>query len=183
MVTPQILVAGTVLVVLLWYAAIRMRQRSGLPWADIVQSDVGGMIAVEHSLVSHTYRLVGKPDYILRRPEGLIPVEVKPLRRAKKPYDSDLMQLLAYCVLVEECYGQRPPYGLLRYAEQTFRVDYTAGARAELIATLTDMQHAQRQPDCPRSHTQVSRCRGCGFWAQCDQSLVPEEDELHVAKP
>jgi CRISPR-associated exonuclease Cas4 len=175
-VTPVVLVALLLLVVVLWYLAIRARQHSGLPWGDTVQSDVGGVLPVADMLVSHTYQLVGKPDYILRRSEGLIPVEVKPTRRAKKPYDSDLMQLMAYCVLVEECYGQRPPYGLLRYATHTFRVDYTASTRAEILAIITEIQHDRHHPDCPRSHQQVSRCRGCGFWAQCSQSLVPAED-------
>lgn len=173
MVTPQILVALVLLVAILWYVAVRTRQRTGLPWADTMQSDVGGILPIDTPLVSHTYGLVGKPDYILRRAEGLIPVEVKPTRRAKHPYDSDLLQLMAYCVLVEECYGQRPPYGLLRYAEHTFRVDYSTAARAEILATVAEMHHDRTQPECPRSHQQTARCRGCGFWAQCNQSLVP----------
>lgn len=177
MVTPAVLVALFLGVVLLWYLAFRVRQRSGLPWADTVQSDVGGMLPVDAPLVSHTYRLVGKPDYILRRPEGYIPVEVKPTRRAKQPYDSDLMQLVAYCVLVEECFGHRPPYGLLRYAGHTFRIDYTDAVRADILATIADMHHDRLSAECARSHQQTARCRGCGFWDQCNQSLVTREDE------
>ena len=176
MVTPTILVALIGIGALLWYLAWRMRRHSGLPWGDTVRSDVGGMLPVEAPLVSHRLQLVGKPDYLLRRREGIIPVEVKPSRRAKKPYDSDLMQLITYCVLVEECYGERPPYGLLRYAEDTFRVDYTPAGRAEVIATVDAMRHDATQIDCDRSHQQVSRCRGCGFWAQCQQSLIPDTE-------
>ena len=177
MVTPTVLVALIGIVALLWYAALRMRRQSGVPWGETVRSDVGGMLPLDAPLVSHRLRLVGKPDYLVRRREGLIPVEVKPTRRAKKPYDSDLMQLMAYCVLVEECYGERPPYGLLRYAEHTFRVDYTAETRAEVIATVAEMQYDATQMECARSHQQVSRCRGCGFWAQCNQSLIPLTEE------
>lgn len=176
MVTAQLLGALMLVVVLLWYGAIRMRQQSGLPWADTVHSDVGGVLPLDAPLVSHTYRLTGKPDYILRRAEGLIPVEVKPNRRAKKPYDSDAMQLIAYCLLVEECYGERPPYGLLRYADHTFRIEYTAAHRTEIVTTIVAMQYDHTHPDCPRSHQQTARCRGCGFWAQCDQSLIPDTE-------
>lgn len=177
MVTPTILAACVLAVGMLWYAAVRLRSHSGLPWADTVHSDMGGMLPVAAPLVSHAHRLIGQPDYLLRRREGLIPVEVKPNRRAKKPYDSDMMQLMAYCLLVEECYGERPPYGLLRYATHTFRVEYTTAHRAEILATIAEMHHDHTHPDCPRSHQQTARCRGCGFWAQCDQSLVPHSEE------
>jgi hypothetical protein len=76
---------------------------------------------------------MGKPDYLLQRREGLIPVEVRPTRRAKQPYESDMMQLAAYCLLVEVCLGERPPYGLLRYANHTFRIDYDDALRDDAL--------------------------------------------------
>jgi len=50
---------------------------------------------------------------------------VKPNRSSSQPYDSDVLQLAAYCLLVEEIYEQRPEHGLIRYKNQTFAVDYT----------------------------------------------------------
>ena len=46
------------------------------------------------------------------------------------------MQLAAYCLLVEETIGAAPPYGLLRYAERTFRLDYTQQALSENLLDL-----------------------------------------------
>jgi CRISPR-associated exonuclease Cas4 len=104
---------------------------------------------------------------------AIIPVEVKPGRRAARPYESDLMQLAAYCLLVEESFGSPPPYGLLRYAEWTFRLDYTPAVRDELLALVGEMQAALEDEDCDRSHDEHWRCSGCGFFEQCDQALDP----------
>src|SRR6476469_782631 len=105
-------------------AAWWLQRRSGLPRARLVYSDTGAWQTVEDPLFSRQYRLTGKPDYVLEQQGQIIPVEVKPSRRANHTQPSDEMQLLAYCLLVEETWG-RPPYGLLHYATGTFRVEYT----------------------------------------------------------
>lgn len=162
------------LLVLVWGA--RMRARTGLPWAPVRSSDAGWM-AVEKPLVARRLGLVGKPDYLIELRGASIPVEVKPGRRSPRPYESDLMQLAAYCVLVEETDGVAPPYGLLRYAEQTFRLDYTPRVRADLLDLLDAMRADLDADDCARSHDDPARCRGCGFYHQCDQALGAEEDD------
>jgi CRISPR-associated exonuclease Cas4 len=154
--------------------AARLRVRTGLPWAPVTYQDTGGR-ELEKPLVSRRFGLAGRPDYLIEGRAGTIPVEVKPGRAAPAPYDSDLMQLAAYCLLVEETTGRAPPYGLLRYAERTFRLDYTPRVRDELLLTLDEMRHALDAPDCPRSHDEARRCRACGFAEQCDESLADEE--------
>lgn len=155
--------------------AARLRSRTGLPWAPVSYQDTGAH-APEKTLVSRRLGLAGRPDYLIETRGHTIPVEVKPGRLAPAPYDSDLMQLAAYCLLVEETSGEPPPYGLLRYAERTFRLDYTPRVRDELLALLDEMRGQLGQPDCPRSHDEARRCRACGFYEQCDEALTPEED-------
>ncbi|HEX9371162.1 MAG TPA: CRISPR-associated protein Cas4 [Roseiflexaceae bacterium] len=155
----------------LW--AMRLRQSAGLPWAPVVYQDTGGH-APEKPLIARRLGLVGKPDYLLELRGRVIPVEVKPGRRAGRPYQSDLMQLAAYCLLVEETSGVAPPYGLLRYAERTFRLDYTERIRDELLATLDEMRADLQDEDCDRSHDEPRRCAACGFYDQCEQALAPE---------
>jgi len=166
-----------IIVILLWWVAQRMRQQTGLPWATTLASDVNDALPFQETLIAHEYGLLGKPDYLLKRREGLIPVEVKPTRRAKKPFESDMMQLAAYCLLVETCLGSRPPYGLLRYANHTFRVDYDDTLRADILTVIAAMHTARHHSDGDRNHHTRSRCRGCGFATQCDQSLALEETE------
>jgi CRISPR-associated exonuclease Cas4 len=153
---------------------LRLRRSTGLPWAPVVYQDTGGR-APEKPLIARRLGLVGKPDYLLDLRGQIIPVEVKPGRRAARPYESDLLQLAAYCVLVEETSGVAPPYGLLRYAERTFRLDYTDRAREEVLAILDEMRAELDEPDCDRSHDEERRCLSCGFFEQCDQAIKSED--------
>lgn len=160
------------LAVVLLVLAGRMRSRTGLPWAPVRSQDVRGR-ELETPLFARKLGLTGKPDYIIERRGALIPVEVKPSRRSPVPYESDLMQLAAYCVLIEETQDQPPPYGLLRYAEHTFRLDYTPQLREDIIELITEMRDALLDADCERSHDDVRRCAGCGFFAICEDALEP----------
>jgi CRISPR-associated exonuclease Cas4 len=150
--------------------ALRLRAATGLPWAPVVYHDADAWTP-ERPLVARRLGLVGKPDYLIQMRGRLIPVEVKPGRNAAHPYESDLMQLAAYCVLIEETTGAAPPYGLLRYAERTFRLSYTARVREEVLTLLDEMRNALDN-DCDRSHDDPARCRGCGFLSQCDQAII-----------
>ncbi len=160
-----------IVAVLLLVAALRLRRASGLPWARIRMADTGSWRAADQPLMSYRYGLVGKPDYLLETRAGLIPVELKPSRRAKTPYAGDLMQLAAYCLLVEDATQQAPPYGLLRYATHTFRMPYTAAVRADLLALLDELRQDRDADEVARSHQQAARCRGCGFYTQCEDRL------------
>jgi CRISPR-associated exonuclease Cas4 len=161
------------LLVGLW--ALRMRRATGLPWAPVRYSDTRQR-AVEKPLFARRYGLTGKPDYVIERRGYLIPVEVKPGRMASRPYESDLMQLAAYCLLVEETSGTAPPYGLLRYAEHTFRLDYTEHVRDDLLLILDEMRAALDEDDCDRSHDEPQRCFNCGFYSQCEAALGSESE-------
>jgi CRISPR-associated exonuclease Cas4 len=162
------------LAVLLLVGGLRLRRKTGLPWAPVVAQDTDGY-TLDKPLFARRIGLTGKPDYLLELRGHTIPVEVKPSRRAARPYESDLMQLAAYCLLVEETSGEAPPYGLLRYAERTYRLDYTSRVRDELLALLDEMRAALESPASTRSHDDPRRCRGCGFFEQCDEALEDEQ--------
>ncbi len=159
---------------LLLGAALAMRGSTGIGWARVTYTDTRAWQPSPEPLISRRYGLVGKPDYLIKRGRHLIPVEVKPGRRSQTPYDSDQMQLAAYCLLVEDTTGRRPPYGLLRYADTTFRVSFNNQRRDELIDILHDMHTTTADDFIPRSHDQPERCRGCGYANRCEQSLDDE---------
>ncbi len=167
-----------VLSLLLGWIALRLRRRTGIPWVPVVASDMEGWQPAQRPLFAPRYALTGKPDYLLVVDGRYVPVEVKPERHAPRPYESDLMQLVAYCVLIEETMGQAPPYGLLRYADTTFRIPYTPTARATLLSTLNTMRSYLYAADCDRSHQIPQRCAGCGFVQICDQALEKEGVQL-----
>src|SRR5438874_584939 len=94
---------GASLLALLW--AGRLRSASGLPDGEIISHDT---MATKRGkpLFSARYALTGTPDYVVRISGGLVPVEIKPGRDESEPRDSHLLQVLAYCLLLEESEGK-----------------------------------------------------------------------------
>lgn len=166
--TPIILALAGALIV----AAVLIRRRTGIPWRRVTYTDTGAWRRAETSLIARRYRLVGKPDYLIEQRGRVIPVEVKPTRQAEVPYPSDTMQLAAYCLLVEESMGTRPPYGLLRYHRSTFKITFDDRLRNQLLALLDEMHAAEPKVISRRSHNEPGRCAHCGFQRQCDEALV-----------
>jgi CRISPR-associated exonuclease Cas4 len=154
--------------VLLWLARQGLA-RSGLPHGRVIYSDTGGWKRPERPLFSGEFLLTGKPDYLVVDGKDIIPVEVKSSRAPVQPYPSHILQLAAYCLLVEEHYRQRPPHGIIKYIDSTFEVDYTPQLEEELLSTLDDMREDLARGDAPRNHGEARRCRVCGYRQHCDQ--------------
>ena len=155
---------------LLWLAR-RGRAHSGLPQGRLVYTDTGGWGRLERPLFSRELLLTGKPDYLVVDRADVIPVEVKSGPAPAQPYPSHILQLASYCLLVEECYGRRPPYGIIKYPDRAFEVDYTPELEDELLATLDRMRADLADGSAPRSHDEPRRCQACGYRQQCDQYL------------
>jgi CRISPR-associated exonuclease Cas4 len=153
-------------------AAVALRRRTGLPWTRIAYDDTTRWRRTEEPLIARRYGLVGKPDYVLEARGQFVPVEVKPGRTAQEPYPSDMMQLAAYCLLIEETSGVRPRYGLLRYAHATFKIPFDNRLRDELITLIGEMRASEPTISAHRSHKQAARCGPCSFRSQCDEALV-----------
>jgi len=155
-----------------WRIAQNQRAKTGLPFgARIVYADTGAWERVARPLFARRYALTGKPDYIVRQNGALIPVEVKPNRRAPAPYEADVLQLTAYGLLIEETYRAAPPLGLIKYHDAVFQVDFNDAMRARLLATLEAMRDDGEAREVPRSHAENARCRACGYRAECGQVL------------
>jgi CRISPR-associated exonuclease Cas4 len=157
----------------------RMRVDAGLPInARVVYSDTGAWKKVEKALFSRRYLLTGKPDYLVQDESGArIPIEVKPNRVAAEPRVSDTMQLAAYGLLVEETFGTRPSYGLLKYRDTVFQIEFTDELRGQLFDLLKEMRRDLSAEDVARSHMDARRCRGCGYRAECGQELKEMTNE------
>jgi len=160
-------------VVLLWLAR-HLRARSGLPVGRVVAADVGPWRRPGRPLFSRRYGLTGRPDYIVADGADLIPVEVKSARAPARPYASHVLQLAAYCLLVAETSGRRPPYGILRYADRTFRIPYTRELEEQLLEVLEAMRENLAAGDAPRRHRDPRRCAACGYREVCDEALIAD---------
>ena len=155
---------------LLW-SARRRRRQTGVPVGQVVYDDTGAWQECPRPLYSRRYLLAGKPDYIVAQGENLIPVEVKPRRTAAKPYLSDVLQLAAYCLLIEDNFDRAPPYGILKYATDTFPVEYTRQLRRQLLVAMESMRDDLDTEEVVPSHNHPGRCRACGYREHCRARL------------
>lgn len=156
---------------LLWWLAARQQRRLGMPGGRVLYRDMEGRLDLDRPLYAADLDLVGRPDYLLRTADGMVPVEVKSGRTPRRPYDSHVYQLAAYCALVERAFGERPRHGVIRYAERQFEVEYTAELEQGLLGVLDQMRADLGRAEVDRSHEQAARCRSCGYLSRCEQAL------------
>jgi CRISPR-associated exonuclease Cas4 len=155
----------------LFFLAARQRQQAGIPGGRIIYVDTSLWGKVEKPLYDAELRLTGKPDYLVRQGNQIIPIEVKSRPAPPVPYDSHIYQLAAYCLLVEHVYATSPLYGILHYANKSFAIDYTAELAESVRDILQEMQGRQSRSTTDRSHQDGKRCLQCGYRSICDQSL------------
>ena len=158
-------------IALLWWSR-RQRFSAGLPAGQIVYADTGAWERSERPLFSARYRLTGKPDYLVQERSRWVPVEVKPSRTVPTPLEGDVLQLAAYCLLVEEKYGRRPTCGYLKYSKDLFRIEYSDGLRQALLSALEDMRKEWKARDVAPSHEEPWRCLRCGHRESCSRRLA-----------
>lgn len=146
------LVSGVVLMALWFY----QNRKFGILSGNKVYTDSDR--SPGEVLFSKTLALSGKPDYLIKENNMVFPVEVKSGRTPDTPYESHTMQLMAYCLLVEENYGVRPIGGYIKYPEKEFKVAYTDEAKdsiKELVGEMLLLKHSGRELKC--SHPEHNR--------------------------
>ena len=117
-------------------------------------------------LYSAKYDLQGKPDYVFQSPflKRIVPVELKSgvIDEAEEPHHGDLLQLGAYFLLLEEVYGQKPPFGRIVYRDYMFEIKNTEKLRNEVTQMMKKMramlEHGEGEANAKPS---FATCRPC----------------------
>lgn len=171
---PLLLVLGLLLLAaLLWAGGNRRRTQTGLPVGNVIYNDTGAWRANSHVLHAADLRLAGKPDYLVELADGgIVPVEVKSGPAPAQPWAGQVLQLAAYCLLVEATYGVRPSHGILQYRDRAFAIDYTLELEGDLLDLLDEMRMTTADDDALPSHNQPQRCVRCGVRDVCDLRLA-----------
>jgi CRISPR-associated exonuclease Cas4 len=163
-----LLVAGLVAVVvfvLLHRWSKRHRAALGVGDGVIVAGDDSNVLSAP-DLFSARLGLVGRPDQLLRVGRHLIPVEQKP--NARRLRDSHVMQLAVQCLLVQERFGRRPPYGIVVLAGGAQeKVPFTPALEQRLFETVEEMRGWLRRREEPGAEWVAAKCRSCGFRRTC----------------
>ena len=154
----------------------KLHRKTGLPDGKVIYTDHETWYRNVETLHSSESRLVGKPDYLVQQRSGeIIPVEVKSRPAPQDPWQSHILQLAAYCLLVDEVFGRRPSYGIIQYKDRAFAVDFTEDLEDNLLELLADMRQDYREIDLDRNHNDDRRCSACGFLKKCNQAIVLNE--------
>lgn len=138
------------------------------------ESRLGTLVAVDAGrpelLTSDRWRIRGRPDALRRAADGaVVPVEVKSRDAPRRgPARSHVVQVWAYCLLVEETTGRAPPFGVLRYADREFRVAWNGAARRELLGVRAEVD----RPYDGRATPSVGRCTHCAWVRSCDARVL-----------
>ena len=122
--------------------------------------------------VSKRHGLSGRPDAVVVQGEYHIPVEIKTGRTPRGPLFSHILQVAAYCVLMEEEYGKAPPYGIVRYEGMSHEVEYNEDLRKLLLGKLKEMQAAAAKGEAHRNHNRPGKCVHCSRRAGCPERLA-----------
>jgi CRISPR-associated exonuclease Cas4 len=149
------------LAALLLFAARQSRRKTGIPSGEIFYQDLVGQPFEAQVLRSSRWGISGKPDCLIRTPDGVVPVELKKSNRPPARggvYPNHMIQNLAYCALVED--------------QMQMQVPYNEVNRLWLHKVIAEVRMARTLPRVTRNHQMPGRCSGCGLRQQCDQSLA-----------
>ena len=161
---------------LLWWLRRRTGETiPGLSDARIVASDTG--VVPPQLLRDSQLGLYGKPDYLLVVGTGegrrVVPMELKPRRKATRLYESDEIQLGVYLLATRATYGREAAgFGFVRYAATTFRVELTAALERRIVEVAAAIRMDRHAPVVHRSHEVHARCARCAMRQNCSESLV-----------
>lgn len=142
------------------------RRALSLPPGRLVYEDADGE---GEPLSSDSYPLIGKPDYVVELTDGhLVPIELKlGTQNVTTPYKNHIMQLAAYCLILEDYSDEPPDYGILRYADCEFTIDYTPALRKKLLHQLDAMSQCSEHEPPALTKQSAPKCRACTFKPIC----------------
>lgn len=134
-------------------------------------------------LYSAKYELQGKPDYVFQSPilKKIVPVELKSgsIDEEDMPHHGDLLQLGAYFLILEDVYGQKPPFGRIVYQDYMFEIKNTAKIRNEVLDIMKEMRE-MLQYGVGKAKPSFAHCRPCvcnGTVCQFSETEIVEGEE------
>jgi|GEM_PF-233512 len=146
-----------------------MRKEYGILEGRIVYTDLD---KPAEPLFSEQLRLTGKPDFIVKFKGQYIPIEVK-TGITDSPYRNHVMQLAAYCLLVEEKYNEVTPFGVLVYGGgRQFRIPFEAYLRSQMITIMEEMRTKLATGIIRRNHNLIAKCQYCSMRVHCSQKIA-----------
>lgn len=148
---------------------VRAEKKSyGVPEGLILYADLN---VPASPLFSKRRRLAGKPDYIVQKEHYMLPVEVK-TGQGSSPHQSQILQLAAYCQILEDESGSFVPEGVLVYNSVPYCIPFNPALRFELETIMKAMRASLRSGTVQRNHDEPRRCHHCSMKRFCTDVLL-----------
>ena len=130
------------------------------------------LIAPAKPLFSKKYMIAGKPDYIIKNNSRYIPVEFKSGNHSY-PMKNHVLQLAAYCQLIEDNYNDFVPFGVLVYNNNSdFKIPFDPKTRYELENTVKKMRYILRTENISLNHSDSNKCKTCSMKNNCNIKII-----------
>ncbi|KAA0003696.1 MAG: CRISPR-associated protein Cas4 [Thermoplasmata archaeon] len=164
-----------VLANIIFYRSINLSEELLIKKLRYVSSDDNiayiGIKKESPMLESSRYGIRGKPDYIIEKDGEYIPVEKKTGRTPKGPLFSHIVQLIAYCMLVEETFG-KVEYGILEYDERKYFINYDERLKNTVIKLRENLVKDLKRGEAHRNHNREGKCMNCSRRDICPERLA-----------
>ena len=168
-------------IIILSHESKKFERKTGISLRNVIAGDLKSALNSK-ILFSKEYRIRGKPDIIAIDPETrkYIPVEYKSSVR-ETPLESHVIQLVAYCLLLEEEYKTPPPYGVLIYENgRGFRILYTPEQKERLLRIVEEIREYKVSRKIPQVYTaDKNKCLKCGYSYICEIGRSFLEEKIH----
>lgn len=147
----------------------KTKQKHKIQKGQIAYKDTGENIK---PLFSKKYMIAGKPDYITKNNNSFIPVEFKSSTHFH-PQKNHVMQLAAYCQLIEDNYNSFVPFGVLVYnSDSEFKIPFNPKIRYDLENIIKKMRYDLRTENISLNHNDPNRCKACSMRKNCDKKII-----------
>ena len=146
------------------------RRKMKVPEGEIIYVDLDDESS--KILASERYGLSGRPDHIIRKDGHYIPVELKTGRTPKGPLFSHIIQVCTYCIIIEDIMGKAPPYGIIKYPERSFEIEYTDELRSMVLNLRDRLLSDMEKGEAHRNHNRPGKCRHCSRRDKCPERLA-----------
>ena len=150
-------------------SAKKARKEYGIPHGKVIYTDLD---RPARALFSRKFLIAGKPDYIVKDEQDQCFDTCRgEERKRKKPDWGHVLQLAAYCLLIEEAYSIRVPYGLLVYADgKQHLIKFDDSLRSEVISKADEMRRCLKKGGVAKRRRFEGRCLSCSVRGNCTQA-------------
>ena len=147
---------------------INKKKKYRIPDGEITYSDLN---IPAKPLFSKRYRIAGKPDYIVKKNNQYLPIELKS-GSYPNPQKNHVLQLAAYCQLLEDNYRAFVPYGIIVYNNSDYKIPFDPRLRFELESVINKMRSLLKSGRIVLNHNDPGKCRFCSMRNYCKDKLT-----------